>query len=715
MRLSVITVVLAGSMMISLSQVTSAAIPIELDLSRASQMEVELMADGGYAIATTGDDPWIMSQPIKEYYDPVQHYILSFEYFCAEGTDSIQLYFGPPIKEDQSATGPELLSSEGWTRYSLDIMSGQVGNSWKASYKEFRLDFGRQTGKTIQVRNIQLRAPDAHERQLALGRGDRKARAAALESELQALVDRKYTAGIDRVVATDNTIRLAVRTESGLGPLFLCEIPFYQSPVGRGDFVWQQPVPEKDGLQGIELPRLRGQHDRVFSSWILMRQTSDGLVPASHQRFVEEMPSQWSLTRDRPLSRKGIAGLHGGDKLQFDDYKTLGIHNMTHNIVLSGLVTDKPGQDTFPHAFNGTTVHIKRGALDHLDHAMLEAEQLKIVVSSIILIPKSTPMSHPDCAPEGIYAMANVVEEPGWNIYAAGLDFLAQRYMRPDRKYGRITHWILHNEVDSGWIWTNAGDIPMHTFMDLQYRSMRTAQSVIRRYGSAGSVLLSLTHYWTARHNAKCHPPKDMIDLLARRCSHEGDFDWGLANHPYPENLRDPRTWLDKTATLDFNTARITPKNLEILDAYMKQPTMRYAGRTVRTIVLSEQGSNSAKHDPQAYRDQAAGLVYTWLKLEKLESIESYVHHRWMDHPQEGGLNLGVRRDKNVPNGNARQAAETVCREMAAFGIACTQDETSKPAWDVYRILATPEQGNAVKWMSSIIPASYLPFVDKSE
>jgi hypothetical protein len=302
--------------------------------------------------------------------------------------------------------------------------------------------------------------------------------------------------------------------------------------------------------------------------------------------------------------------------------------------------------------------------------------------------------------------MPNVVEEKGWTIYAAGLDFLAQRYLRPDRKYGRITHWIMHNEADAGWVWTNAGEIPLHTYLDLYYRSMRTAQSVIRRYGDAGDVLISLTHYWTTAHNAKCYKPKDMIDLLAKRSLQEGNFDWGLAYHPYPQNLRDPRTWLDKKVTVDFNTPLITPKNLEVLDAYMRQPQMLYDGK-VRTIVLSEQGSNSPGHDAQSYRDQAAGLVYTWLKLEKLDSIESYIHHRWMDHPKEGGLNLGFRRREQTSTEAAKKATQAICAEFAKFGLDCSPDETSKPAWDIYRVLETPDQPKAVDWARTVIPHEY--------
>lgn len=678
-------VAVAVSPAMALPQLSAADIEIQLDVQKTNDVEVKPLDGGGYAIATTGNDPYVMSKPITVEYDPDKQYILSFEYFCAKGLPSVELYYGPPIRVGQMAEGPSLLSSEGWTSYSLNIMTGQNPGSWRGGYKQFRLDLGRKAGRTISIRNIQLRSPNAYEKKQARHAAARKEAIAAFEAGLKDMVDTRHRASIERVEATAETILVTINTKAANSNLFLCEVPLYQSSVGRSEFVWKKSLSGQSGAETIKIERLRGTHDRVFSSWILMQKTAAGLTPASHQRFAELLPAKWELTRDRPKSKKGTVGLHGGDQFQIDDYKVLGIHNCTKNIVLDRLVARTPGKGTFPHKFNGTTIHINRKALQSYDNAMLEMDELKIVVSAIILIHKNTPMSHPDCAPAGIYAMANVVERKGWNIYAAALDFLAQRYMRPDRKFGRITHWILHNEVDAGWIWTNAGDKPLHTYFDLYYRSMRTAQGVLRRYGNAGNVLISLTHYWTIAHNGRCYAPKAMVDLLAKRSMQEGDFDWGLAYHPYPQNLRDPRTWLDTKATFDFQTKLITPKNLEVLDAYMRQKQMLHAGK-LRTIVLSEQGSNSPDYSDKSFRDQAAGLAYTWLKFEKLDSIESYVHHRWMDSPHEGGLNLGLWTNRKGQ----------------------TPDRSKKPAWEIYRQLGTDEQPKAIDWLRSVIGESYL-------
>jgi hypothetical protein len=674
--------------------VTQAATSLELDLSRTSQVEALDLGNGVYSVETKGNDPWVMCKPIDGGYDPDEQSMLSFDYVCAKGLDSLEVHYGPPIVAKQYARGPAVLSSEGWTSYAFSIKDKQEPGSWIGGHTLFRLDFGRKPGCVIQVRNIQLRAPTAYE--LELLREDEATLHAREEFELklQGFVTQQYSVVIEQVKATADTIVIAVNATDEASNLYLCEVPVYQTPVGRTEFVWQQPLQLKAGRAAVEVPRFRPEgkamHDRLYSSWIVMRRNADVLEAASHQRFVDEIPRQWQLVRDRPLSKKGTVGMKGGSQFQFDDYKALGIHNCTKNIVLNRLVRLKPGKDTVPHVFNGRTYHLKQDAVRGLDLEMRKMDELKTVVSAIILIGKNTLMTHPDCAPQGIWAMPNMVEQEGWNLYAASLDFLAQRYSRPDRKYGRITHWILHNEVDAGWIWTNAGEKPLHTYFDLYYRSMRTAHCIARKYGVAGNVLISLTHNWTSAHNHLCYQPKDMIDLLAKRSSLEGDFDWGVAYHPYPQNLRNPRTWEDTDATFSFETKLITPRNLEVLDAYMRQLRMLFNGKP-RTIVLSEQGSNSRDHSEESYRDQAAGLVYTWLKLEKLDTIESYVHHRWVDAApgREGGLLFGIR--TNLPD----QPDEKTRHRK-------------KLAWEMYRLLGTDRQQEAVDYAARVIPADLL-------
>ena len=132
-----------------------------------------------------------------------------------------------------------------------------------------------------------------------------------------------------------------------------------------------------------------------------------------------------------------------------------------------------------------------------------------------------------------------------------------------------------------------------------------------------------------------------------------GDFDWHVAYHPYPADLFDPRTWLDKTALPNADTPKITFKNLEQLTAYLRRPEMLCHGKP-RRVILSEQGFNTPD-GPDGQTLQAAGYCYGWIKASRLEGIDAFILNRHVDNAEEGGLNLGLWSAKTGNNRDARQ------------------------------------------------------------
>src|SRR5204862_2329390 len=176
--------------------------------------------------------------------------------------------------------------------------------------------------------------------------------------------------------------------------------------------------------------------------------------------------------------------------------------------------------------------------------------------------------AHPDAHPSGIYVMPNVDSPQGHQAYAAALEFLARRYTRPDRQFGRIHHWIMHNEVDAGWEWTNAGEKNALDYLNLYQKSLRTAFLIARQYDPHAKVFISLTHHWNVQGSPHLYPARKLLELLLDFSRAEGDFDWAIAYHPYPQDLRNPRVWKDTQVKFTFDTPKITFKNLEVLDAW---------------------------------------------------------------------------------------------------------------------------------------------------
>jgi hypothetical protein len=143
-------------------------------------------------------------------------------------------------------------------------------------------------------------------------------------------------------------------------------------------------------------------------------------------------------------------------------------------------------------------------------------------------------------------------------------------------------------------------------------------------------------------------PGRDFLAEFARQIKSSGDIPWHVAWHPYPEDLGNPRAWADKHVTFDFDTSKVTFKNLEVLCRYLQRPEMLYQGRT-RSIILSEQGFHTLKA-ANGEELQAAAYAYAWEKCRHLPMVEAFILHRHVDHAKEGGLRLGLWTHKKGTN-----------------------------------------------------------------
>ena len=226
------------------------------------------------------------------------------------------------------------------------------------------------------------------------------------------------------------------------------------------------------------------------------------------------------------------------------------------------------------------------------------------------------------------------------------MELLTERYTRPDQRHGRAVGYIVGNEVDSAWVWQNMGDQPVERFVEYYGRALRIASSAARKAYEHARVYVSLDHMWAAPYRAgeptRYYAGREILDRLAALGRDEGDFAWHVAQHPYPEDLFEPDFWNDTTATGDFDTARVTFKNLEVLPAYLRTAPMTYRG-VLRRIILSEQGFHTPP-GPDGERLQAAAYAFAYYKVAFLDEIDSFILHRHVDHQQEGGLLLGLRR-----------------------------------------------------------------------
>jgi len=399
-----------------------------------------------------------------------------------------------------------------------------------------------------------------------------------------------------------------------------------------------------DELKGdfsINLPRFVDGRDRAISRW---RLDAPNGKPASRARWFDstapgvaaDLPK---LTAPHQKGLGGIPPIPQPDHVLFE----LGIRHATINLVVSPMISTSPKPGFEPFTVDGREWFANTPMLRHLETTVRHLNAKEVLVSGILLVPNQAgkPMTHPEAEPRGIYAMPNLAEEEGAAHYRAAIHLLAERFTRPDC---RIINWILHNEIDQAGVWTNMGDQPLARYLDSYLRSSRLVYHTMRLRDPHSRVFISLTHHWTKPGIGEgAYTVRPLLDLFAEMAASEGDFEWGVAYHPYPQDLRNPDTWKDKDVTGDFETPYITPKNLKVLPAYLAQSRFLYRGTIPRGILFSEQGFNTPTLSEEDQRRQVAGLIYTFRKLPQLPTVEAWHLHRYQDMPDgEGGLRLGI-------------------------------------------------------------------------
>ena len=374
-----------------------------------------------------------------------------------------------------------------------------------------------------------------------------------------------------------------------------------------------------------------------------------------------------------------------------EDLGILGIEHTLLNINLPALMWEEPGEDAISFACQGREYWFDRKQVENIDRHLQYAWGYGVSATAILL---NSPVRfdshqeeallkkviHPDFQREDENAFISAFSmetEEGREYYRAFVEFLALRYMRDDAKYGRITGFIVSNEVNTQCIWGNAGEKTVEEYAREYTKALKLTWEASHKYWEGADVYLSLDHCWGERfypdRPLSSYKGRDLVDLVCRFGKEMGDFGWGIAYHPYPEDLNYPDFYNDRIPKFYFDTRQITFKNMEVLHAYLGQEDFLYQGQR-RPIVLSEQGFNS-RRDELTELQGAAGYILAYQKMKRLPGILWMTHHAYMDNPREFGLNLGIReRNPDGTPGRKRPIYEAM-RDMG------TEREEERVAW----------------------------------
>jgi len=634
-------------------------VSLELNVNETSPfLTATEFEDGSYKLDTTGGDPWIATITHTSNYEPELTYMMSFEYRSETSYNGLEVFFQRPFSSANKMDLPVLPASTGWKTYVINTKL-ESDNFSNAVRTDFRIDFGKQefADKTIFVRNLQIRQPT--EQELIDEQNSDLVVSAARNEKLLTHLNTTFDNRITSVVVKPTTIDV-VGEVSALGELLLADIVVEQDFFDSPDYTALNPIVNQNGFFTVTVQRYvdtpNGMIDRLYSRFMILEQTADeqyDLVSDPHWATDVAEIAAYNFKESKAETIKGLDGLTARTLSNAQDLVDLGVDSMKVNLILTSIYN--ANNEGIEHEFNGKTFFMSEQNVRAFDELVKTSNDRNLAVGVVLLIPRNvgSPVKrelfvHPD-ADRGIYTMANVTNAAGVEAYSATIDFLAKRYSNPNGEFGRIAYWIVHNEVDAHQTWTYAGKKPEALYGDLYQKSMRIVYYTARKYDPSAKVYASYTHHWNKKAGGdnRNFAPKKMLARLEQYSERQGDFEWGIGYHSYPLNLFNPKTWNDAAARTarNLNAEYITPRNLEVIDMYARQFSSLYKGKKVRTVILSENGmSSNANRIPVATQEnQAAGIAYFWKKATQgLSSIENIQYHRWVDNPNEGGLEFGL-------------------------------------------------------------------------
>ncbi|MGN1215697.1 MAG: DUF5722 domain-containing protein [Candidatus Cryptobacteroides sp.] len=624
-------------------------------------VDIQDLGSKTYSIKCTGGDPYFFTSKFTSDV-PVDHAILEFEYKSdADLNADLQIFYvnGAPAENSSKKYGT-LPASSSFKTYTVEITSFRQAG-WGKKGNQLRIDPGDNGGPTITIRNLKLRQMNDEEKKAY---GD----ALSKEQAKQDMADRidkylatDYPSSVSNVSVTKSSV-IIEGTCGGDGTYALAEVTPWQDITEMETFPYVESISGKSfkvTVDRVAKAREGIDYDRVFSKWAVVKVDGEKHILDSHGRYADDVEP---VTSPEPIPLKSKKGIAAGDHAYyFNDLADMRCGSNTMNVVLDNLMPGK-GAD---YTFGGISYRIGDGR-SYVDRIVSNVKDMGIVVSAIILCPKGGVFTDPECT-GGYYSMPNITTAEAFNHYAAALSYMASRYNNIDIN-GRISHWIMHNEVDAGTTWTNMGEQPMTRYLDRYIKSMRICYNIVRQYDQNASVLASYTHSWTGKED---YSPKEMLEKTVEFSNAEGDFWWGVAYHPYPQNLTVPSLWSnDKQATYSMDTKFITFKNLEVLDKWMKMKENLYKGEKKRICFLSENGTNSPSYSQSDLALQAAGGCWAWKKVKNLDGIDGIQWHNWADNRAEFGLRIGLR----------------------AFDDAGFNNLDPKPVWYVWKAAGTEQE-----------------------
>lgn len=431
--------------------------------------------------------------------------------------------------------------------------------------------------------------------------------------------------------------------------LYLFELQPYEDNLdGRTDYCGKVRKGETISFELSLTPA--NQEDRLYSKFVAAVYDGESYTQVSNTAYVTNPEAVAKHTDEYKTAQTKKGLLIENTESMVADAMELGVNHVIVNIPFHHILGEG-----ISYEYGGKTYHFDKALIERYDNTIRRMSEKNLTVTAVILNGwnDATPqLVYPGVTkqPENqvFYYAFHASTKESYETIRAIASFLAERYSSLASPYGKVSNWIIGNEINNQQ-WNYMGKADLETYLREYERAFRVFYTAIKSTNQNDRLFFSTDYNWKHEADGSLkYNAKDVITQFAEQTNAGGSMDWGLAYHPYSIPLTEPEFWDDDATGLiryDADSPVVNLKNLNVLTDYMGQGFMRTAKGEVRNIILSEQGftSKSATRG-NAYDLQAAAIAYAYYIADSNPDIDAFIMSRQVDAPAEtkSSLNFGL-------------------------------------------------------------------------
>ncbi len=388
----------------------------------------------------------------------------------------------------------------------------------------------------------------------------------------------------------------------------------------------------------FELPLNAGtSSSRLYKKFIICIWDGGKYIPVSSPIYITN-PETIAKNKDEykePLTKKGLLI----ELTQISDAFELGVSHVIVNIPFSSILGSG-----IEYTYEGETYSFNKEVVEAYDNTISMFSNKGMLVNAVIL--NSWNPATPDLFMPGVaqtsaanYYNFNAKTEAGYKDIKAIASFLADRYSGEDSNHGKVSNWIIGNEINNQ-LWNYMGPMDVRSYVAEYERCFRVFYTAIKSTCANDRVFFSTDYNWMHEANGSTkYNAKEVIDIFNELVREKGNIDWGLAYHPYSIPLTEPEFWDDWNTGLiswEETSPIVNFANLSVLTDYFQKDVMRDRSGNVRHIILSEEGFTSQSATRGKVEElQAAAFAYAYYIVDSNPYIDAFIMSRQIDAPSE--------------------------------------------------------------------------------